>query len=489
MISEGDEKPANLPGRVTVHDPTAHNIPDKNLPQQTPPGAVPPVGGPQMAPIPPVGGPQMAPIPSVGGPQVAPIPPVGGLQMAPIPSVGGPQIPTDPKVPMTSYHPASLVKTPAGPRGSLSNSDESGSSSDAECSNGHHTAQSTASHAPVPIFFGHPVGRYMLPVLPEGRPSVPLPAVNSQQNAVAQVASVLERPLMHAPMPQSQLAHLLTQPAAQQVLSQARPPAVSPSLLHAVVGGQEAGRESPYLDSQLPPTRSSQPEEAWPMVGEEGKPQDQSASPPGAPIQARIMFPFGVPAPNAPDQVMMHPPHIATHGLPRLPGLPPGAAPPAGVSAASMQPMFPFVIQPFPAPQAQHLEIETHSREVQTSPLPSPPPPPVMKDKETNVRPITASLGIQCTGINRRDRKTQTYIEGIEVPLLLPEDIKPPVASGEDMGMFSAIIVDTFFSLFSDICRSGRPARDGRRVCNTGTFVHLYLLYIVCVCLLDCRAH
>ena len=251
---------------------------------------------------------------------------------------------------------------------------------------------------------------------------------------------------MHAPMPQSQPPRQATPPSCvspQQLIHMARAVTggLSPSPLQqatpAVVGGgggKEAGRESPYLETQLPQRRSSQPEEAWPMVGEEDLqnkeqlPEHPSSSPPVPPVPAapQFMYPFSV---TEQGLSLMRPPHMATHGP--LPGAPT----PAGVPV-SMQHMFPFMIapRPFPAHQLQHVAIDTESKEVQTSPYPSPVVAPVMKDKEVDVRPCMMTQTIQCTGVNRRDEKVQTNIKGIGVPLFLPEDIRPPDVSGESMG-------------------------------------------------------
>ena len=349
--------------------------------------------------------------------------------------------------------PTVLVKTPAGPRGSLSTSDESASSSD-ESSNGlqpGNPTQSTASTTPIPLaFFSHPMGRIMLPVLPEGQTSAQVPIHTPN----AQVASVLERPLMHAPLPQSQPPRPLVQTltaAATASLQSGRPVVVagtSPQQSNVLQSGKEAGRESPYLEPQLRQVRSSQPEEAWPMVGEEDlrareKLQDQTSSPASGPLPTRFMFPFGMPAPNAPDQAIPMIRPIAPHRPPRLPGLP-GGPNPAGVPA-SMQQVFPFLFAhpSFSAHQVPQPEIQTNTREVQTSPTSaslSPSASPLQKDKEVDVRPSTMSQGVQCAGVNRREVGTSTEIEGVDVLLILPEDIKPPDVDEDSMGKPSPYI-------------------------------------------------
>lgn len=402
QIAEGN-KQVSLPGCVPVPDPGSSNI---RAPID--------VKFPPQAPLMPV-----APIT---------VPVASGFSAEP------------PKMPLASF-PAMLVKTPAGPRGSLSTSDESASSSD-ESSNGPIPTQSTANTAPIPLaFFGHPMGRYMLPVLPEGRPSAHLPT-NTQN---AQVASVLEGPRMHAPLPHSQPPRPLVQPStagSPQTLPSVRPPLVgmSPLQQHNLpLARNEAGRESPYLDPQIRETRSSQPEEAWPMVGEEElhsreKLQDTPSSSSSGPLPTRLMFPFGIP-PTTPDQAMtmMRQAHLASHRPPHLSAIPSNATP-AGVPV-SMQQVFPFLFahQPFPTPQPHlpHVEIETESKEVQTSPALS---PPTMKDQEVDVRPITTSRGVQCARVIKKDVKTQTSLKGIDVPLLLAEDIRPPSLDEDSMG-------------------------------------------------------
>ena len=192
--------------------------------------------------------------------------------------------------------------------------------------------------------------------------------------------------------------------------------------------GGEEGRESPYFDPQINHVRSSQPEEAWPMVGEEEPhpnphppPPEQSSPPPGH-MPPRYVFPFGIPAPS--DQgIIMRPPHF--------PGIPPpgGPAPPRG--PLSMQHILPFFLapphQPFPAHQPHPLEVETDSKEVQTSPYPS---PVLQKDKEVDVRPVTLSIGVQ-VGVSHRECATSTEPQGISQPLFLAKDIKPPAVSAQ----------------------------------------------------------
>ena len=165
------------------------------------------------------------------------------------------------------------------------------------------------------------------------------------------------------------------------------------------------------------------------MVGEEEPhpnphplPPQQSSPPPGH-MPPRYMFPFGIPTPS--DQgIVMRPPHF--------PGIPPpgGPAPPGG--PVSIQHMFPFFLapphQPFPAHQPHPLEVETESKEVQTSPYPS---PVLKKDKEVDVRPATVSVGLQCTGVARRESSTNTDPQGTNQPLFLADDIKPPAVSAQ----------------------------------------------------------
>ena len=169
------------------------------------------------------------------------------------------------------------------------------------------------------------------------------------------------------------------------------------------------------------------------MVGEEEphsreKPQDTPPTSSPAPMLARFMYPFGMPTPSTPDQAisMLRPTHMTAHRPPHLPSLHPGAPPPAGVQ----QQMFPFVFthQPFPTAQLQHVEVETDTKEVQTSPS------DFSRDQAVDVRPHTVTVGVQCSGVHRQERNTQTDVEGIEVPLFLPEDIKPPDVSEELMG-------------------------------------------------------
>ena len=169
------------------------------------------------------------------------------------------------------------------------------------------------------------------------------------------------------------------------------------------------------------------------MVGEEEphpqeNPQDQPSTSSPAPLPARFVYPFGIPGPNTPDQAipMLHPTHMAAHRPPRLPGFPPGAPPPAGVQQQMFQ--FMYAHQPFPTPQPQALEVETDTKEVQTTPA------DFSKDQAVDVRPLTHTVGVQCSGVHRQERDTQTDVEGIEVPLFLPEDIKPPSVSKEHMG-------------------------------------------------------
>lgn len=243
---------------------------------------------------------------------------------------------------------------------------------------------------------------------------------------------------MHAPMPHSQPPRPLVQTSTTGSPQSARPPAVgvSPQQQQNL---PQAGRDSPYLDPQVREVRSSQPEEAWPLVGEEElhsreKLQDASSSSSSGPLPARLMFPFGIP-PATPDQaMMMRQAHMAPHHRPpRMPA----TANPAGVPV-SMQQVFPFLFahQAFPAhqPHPPHLEVETDSKEVQTAPAPEFLPPPPMKDQEVDVRPATYSRAIQCCRINKKEMKTQTDLGGIDMPLLLTEDIKPPTLDKEAMG-------------------------------------------------------
>ena len=244
---------------------------------------------------------------------------------------------------------------------------------------------------------------------------------------------------MHAPMPHSQPPRPLVQTSTTGSPQSARPPAigVSPQQQQNL---PQAGRDSPYLDPQVREARSSQPEEAWPLVGEEElqsreKLQDAPSSSSTGPLPTRLMFPFGIP-PATPDQAMsmMRQAHMAPHHRPpRLPG----TANPAAVPV-SMQQVFPFLFahQPFPTPQPHppHLEVETESKEVQTAPAPEFLPPPPMKDQEVDVRPATSSRGIQCGRVNKKEMKTQTDLGGIDMPLLLTEDIKPPTLDEEAMG-------------------------------------------------------
>ena len=230
--------------------------------------------------------------------------------------------------------------------------------------------------------------------------------IPNQQTGPQTVGGVASEPVMHAPVPHP---HLTAQQMGRR-------------------GGEE-GRQSPYFDSQINHVRSSQPEEAWPMVGEEEPhpnphplPPQQSSPPPGH-MPPRYVFPFGIPTPS--DQgIVMRPPHF--------PGIPPpgGPAPPGG--PVSIQHMFPFFLapphQPFPAHQPQPLEVETESKEVQTSPYPS---PVLRKDKEVDVRPETVSVGLQCTGVARRESSTNTEPQGANQPLFLADDIKPPAVSAQ----------------------------------------------------------
>lgn len=303
---------------------------------------------------------------------------------------------------------------PKATRGSLNTSDDSATSSSEECVNG--APPSNPAPAPVPYFFHHPMGRYIF--LPDGQPPVQIPnQPNSAQipnqvtgpHIVGQVAS---EPVMHAPIP-----HPHFHPRQM-----GRP-------------GAEEGRESPYFDSQVHHPRSSQPEEAWPMVGEEEPhpnqqplPPEQPSSPPPGHMPPHYVFPFGIPTPS--DQgIVMRPAHF--------PGIPPhrGPAPPGHI-----QHMFPFFLapphQPFPAHQPHPLEVEkphpleveTESKEVQTSPYPS---PLLRKDKEVDVRPTTLSFGVQCTGVNRGETATNTEPQGINQLMFLADDIKPPAVSAQ----------------------------------------------------------
>lgn len=175
------------------------------------------------------------------------------------------------------------------------------------------------------------------------------------------------------------------------------------------------------------------------MVGEEElhsreKLQDAPSSSSSGPLPTRLMFPFGI-SPATPDQAMsmMRQAQLASHHkAPRLPA----TANPTGVPV-SMQQVFPFLFahQPFPAPQPHppHLEIETDSKEVQTTPSPVF-LPPLMKDQEVEVRPATSSRAVQCGRVNKKDMNTQTDLEGIHLPLLLTEDIKPPTLDEETLG-------------------------------------------------------
>ena len=419
QATEGD-KPANLPGRVTMPDLGTSIVRNPT----------------EMKFYPQTATPVVSVIPS--GPQ-----PTGGFA-------------ADQKV--TPSLSAGISKTPAGSRGSLSTSDESASSSD-ESSNGHHPGhptQSTANTAvPLAYFSSHPMARYMLPVLPEGRtpPQVP------PNPPTAQVATVLERPLMHAPMLQSQPPRPPPPNQPHPAVSTTQPPhAVRPGLVRCVSPQQqqqqqqqvlfvakEAGRDSPYLEPQLRQVRSSQPEEAWPMVGEELHSREHlqehpSSSPSG--LRPRFMFPFGMASPSNPEQAIP----MLRHMQPHVPGTTNPAA-----AAASMQRIVPFLFtppQPYP-PAAQQQqqqqqqpqeppEVETEERAVQNVPLCSDgvtqtEPRPQMRDKSVEAVPLLLEQGTQCT-VNMKDTFAQTDFEGIEVPLLSLEEIKPPEIDYESTG-------------------------------------------------------
>ena len=258
-------------------------------------------------------------------------------------------------------------------------------------------AHSSANAAPVPYFFGHPMGPYL--ILPEGRTPVAIPNHQSGMGMGPQVASVQERPLMHAPIPQPLQPH---------------PP--------RPVGDGERENVNP----QLPQRDSAKRGEAWPMVGEDDAqqpPGDQPSPPPG-PLPPRYLFPFGIPAPSEQGIPIMRPTH--------LPTIPPGGPAPPRVPV-SLQHMFPFFITPHHPPVPAHLprplEIETDSKEVQTSPPPSPVVP--HSDREVQVCPSTSSVGVQCAWISRREGGTNTEPQGVDQLLVLSEDIKPPSVSAQ----------------------------------------------------------
>ena len=358
---------------------------------------------------------------------------------------GGPQTAgTFPREQNATYPPV-VAKTPAGPRGSLSTSDESASSSDESC-NGHHPSnptQSTANTTAVPMtFFSHlgSMGQSLLPVVPEGRATTQPPSGTQG----ARVASAVDRPLMHAPVPQSQPPQLT--PPPQPHLPVPLPHPAPPGLLQgsprqqvaqqtSVAGlAQEPGRESPYLESrQL--QESSQPEEAWPMVGEELHGRDQlheSLSSSLAQLPSRLAFvpPFGVPpSPSSdPALAMMHPAHLQPP-LPTVPFNPSAPLPPH---------VFPFML--LPPQQRETREPSVESKEVQASPgscdtETQTEPRPVMRNQKTQVnrKPPSTSRYIQCSP-KLDEAGCQTNLQAMGEPLLLLEEIKPPEMTDDSLG-------------------------------------------------------
>ena len=181
------------------------------------------------------------------------------------------------------------------------------------------------------------------------------------------------------------------------------------------------------------------------MVGEELHSREHlqehpSSSPSG--IRPRFMFPFGMASPSNPEQAIPMLRHMQPHV--------PGATNPA--AAASMQRIVPFLFtppQPYPPAALQQQqqqqqqpqeppEVETEERAVQNVPLCSDSvtqtePRPQMRDKSVEAVPLLLEQGTQCT-VNKKDMFAQTDFEGIEVPLLSLEEIKPPEIDYESTG-------------------------------------------------------
>ena len=303
------------------------------------------------------------------------------------------------------------LSTSFGPAQSRSSAEETavtsgGEELTSETSSAHH---SSPSATPLPLFLGHhPLGTYVL--LPDGRTPVPIPNRPSGPGTVPQVATVLERPLMHAPIPQCQPPRPL----------QPHPP----RLPSAKTGG-----DNTHFNPQLPQQDPAHPEEVWPNAAEENHPNqpppgDHQASPPSH-LPPRYIFPFGIPAPSEQGIPLMRPTHLSA--------IPPGGHTHPGVPV-SVQHMFPFFFAPHRPPalpahlQPHRLEVETDTKEVQTSPHPS---PIAQVDQAVEAQPSTATVGVQCERATVRDGCSNTEPVGVSQPLFFSDDVKPPSVSAQ----------------------------------------------------------
>ena len=171
------------------------------------------------------------------------------------------------KVPLTPPFPNSgvnLTKTPPGPHGSLTSDDSSYSSSGEDSPNGNHPVNATSTNTNQSLVFQYspfPLPNQLVTGAWEKDSKPPVPA--ESKRPVRERADQQQR---------GSISTLQTKEPrtrkGQKSKSDAQWKNNPPQFFEAGVDEQlVGGRESPYLEPQIPRTKaSSQPEDAWPMI-------------------------------------------------------------------------------------------------------------------------------------------------------------------------------------------------------------------------------
>ena len=303
------------------------------------------------------------------------------------------------KVPSSSSFPpgVNLTKTPPGPHGSLTSDDSSYSSSSDESPNGNHPVNATSTNAnPNTLVF-------------QFQP-FPLP-----DQLVTGAWEIRENKQSDSKRYAREKGDLHKRGSSKEQKTKLKNN--SPHTSDAGVDEQSiGGRESPYLEPQIPRAKdSSQPEDAWPMIIVE------STSPPLPPPPPPLSDAANL---NMPLPIMMHP------TLPSHPALPPGSHAalittpipmvPGPLNETHMQatvsPTMSMIPPQMTAQQLKSVSVSCEDHSTQT-------PSPKFQKKTIQASPEVRTCKTQTQSTESRSVYSQTTLCSTVIPA---DDLKPP---------------------------------------------------------------
>ena len=305
------------------------------------------------------------------------------------------------KVPSSSSFPPSgvnLTKTPPGPHGSLTSDDSSYSSSSDESPNGNHPVNATSTNANQ----NHLVLQFQ-----------PFPLPDQLVTGAWDLDSKQPDSKRYA-RERGDLQKRGSSKEQKTKLKNKLPHFSDTGVDEQLIGG----RESPYLEPQIPRAKdSSQPEDAWPMIIVESTSPPLHPPPPPPSDTANL---------NMPLPMMMHP------TLPSCshPALPPGShaalitAPipmvPSPLNETHVQATVSPTMSMIPPlmtvqqPNSVKVSCEDHSTQTST---------PKLQQKATQVHPEVRNCPTQTESTESRSVYSQTTLHSTVLPV---DELKPP---------------------------------------------------------------